>query len=183
MTNPGLQFVDVQSSQWSGTWEFRALLSGASGKQMPDNAGDRRDASSIPGLGRSPGGELAACSSILAWRIPWTEEPAAAAAAKSLQLCPTVHDPMDCSLPGSSVHGIFQARVLKWVDLAFSDRGAWWATIHRVTKHQTWLKWLVPTDTRPWGQGCQKILIVGHQEVSWIEEFGHRSPVICCKPG
>ena len=30
------------------------------------------------------------------------------------QLCPTVHDPMDCSLPGSLVHGIFQARVLEW---------------------------------------------------------------------
>ena len=31
------------------------------------------------------------------------------------QLCPTLHDPMDCSLPGSSAHGIFQARVLEWV--------------------------------------------------------------------
>ena len=31
------------------------------------------------------------------------------------QLCPTLRDPMDCSLPGSSVHGIFQARVLEWV--------------------------------------------------------------------
>ena len=30
------------------------------------------------------------------------------------QLCPTLGDPMDCSLPGSSVHGIFQARVLEW---------------------------------------------------------------------
>ena len=30
-------------------------------------------------------------------------------------------DPMDCSLPGSSVHGIFQARVLEWVAIAFSD--------------------------------------------------------------
>ena len=30
------------------------------------------------------------------------------------QLCPTLHDPVDCSLPGSSVHGIFQARVLEW---------------------------------------------------------------------
>ena len=33
------------------------------------------------------------------------------------QLCPTLSDPMDCSLPGSSVHGIFQARVLEWVPL------------------------------------------------------------------
>ena len=44
-----------------------------------------------------------------------------AAAAKSLQLCPTLHDPMDCSLPGSSVRGIFQARVLEWGAIAFSE--------------------------------------------------------------
>ena len=44
---------------------------------------------------------------------------AAAAAAKSLQSCPTLCDPMDCSLPGSSVHGIFQARVLEWGAIAF----------------------------------------------------------------
>ena len=37
-----------------------------------------------------------------------------------VQLCPTLSDPMDCSLPGSSIHGIFQARVLKWVAIAFS---------------------------------------------------------------
>ena len=37
------------------------------------------------------------------------------------QLCPTLSDPMDCSLPGSSVHGIFQARVLEWGAVAFSD--------------------------------------------------------------
>ena len=42
------------------------------------------------------------------------------AAAKSLQSCPTLCDPMDCSLPGSSVHEIFQARVLEWVAIAFS---------------------------------------------------------------
>ena len=42
------------------------------------------------------------------------------AAAKSLQSCPTLCDPMDYSLPGSSIHGIFQARVLEWVATAFS---------------------------------------------------------------
>ena len=36
------------------------------------------------------------------------------------QLCLTLRDPMDCTLPGSSVHGIFQARVLEWVAIAFS---------------------------------------------------------------
>ena len=35
------------------------------------------------------------------------------------QLCPTLRNPMDCSLPGSSVHGIFQARVLEWVAISF----------------------------------------------------------------
>ena len=36
------------------------------------------------------------------------------------QSCPTLCDPMDCSLPGSSANGIFQARVLEWVAIAFS---------------------------------------------------------------
>ena len=40
------------------------------------------------------------------------------------QSCPTVSNPMDCSLPGSSVHGIFQARVLEWGAIAFSDLNA-----------------------------------------------------------
>ena len=39
------------------------------------------------------------------------------------QSCPTLSDPMDCSLPGSSVHGIFQARVLEWGAIAFSTKG------------------------------------------------------------
>ena len=37
-----------------------------------------------------------------------------------VQLCLTLSDPMDCSLPGSSVHGSFQARVLEWVAISFS---------------------------------------------------------------
>ena len=43
-------------------------------------------------------------------------------AAKSLQSCLTLCDPVDCSLPGSSVHGIFQARVLEWGAIAL---GLW----------------------------------------------------------
>ena len=38
------------------------------------------------------------------------------------QSCPTLSDPMDCRPPGSCVHGIFQARVLEWVTIAFSPR-------------------------------------------------------------
>ena len=41
------------------------------------------------------------------------------------QSCPTLSDPMDCSPPGPSVHGIFQARVLEWVAIAFSKLTVW----------------------------------------------------------
>ena len=40
---------------------------------------------------------------------------------KVARSCPTLYDPMDCSLPGPSVHGIFQARVLEWGAIAFSS--------------------------------------------------------------
>ena len=48
---------------------------------------------------------------------------AAAAAAKSLQSCPTLCDPIDGSPPGSSVPGILQARTLEWVAISFSSAG------------------------------------------------------------
>ena len=46
---------------------------------------------------------------------------AAAAAAKSLQLCPTLCNPIDSSPPGSSVPGILQAGILEWVAISFSN--------------------------------------------------------------
>ena len=98
---------------------------------------------------------MATHSSILAWRVPGTEEPGglpsrgshrvrhdlrdlaavcnlfygflkklicfAATAAKSLQSCPTLCDPIDGSPPGSSVPGILQAKVLEWVAISFSN--------------------------------------------------------------
>ena len=48
---------------------------------------------------------------------------AAAVAAKSLQSCPTLCDPIDGSLPGSPVPGILQARTLEWVAVSFSNAG------------------------------------------------------------
>ena len=50
---------------------------------------------------------------------------AAAAAAKSLQSCPTLYDPIDGSPPGSPVPGILQARTLEWVAIFFSNAGKW----------------------------------------------------------
>ena len=55
-----------------------------------------------------------------------------AAAAKSLQSCLTRCDPMDCSLPGSFVHGILQARILEWVNISFS-RGS------SLPRNRTWV--------------------------------------------
>ena len=68
---------------WRGTLNFAVFEmniamgfpDGTVVKNSPANAGDSRDKISIPRLGRSPEEEMAAHSSILAWRIPWTEEP------------------------------------------------------------------------------------------------------------
>ena len=46
------------------------------------------------------------------------------------QSCPTLSNPMDCSPPGSSIHGIFQARVLEWGAIAFSACRAYTGRIH-----------------------------------------------------
>ena len=85
---------------------------------------------------------MATQSSVHAWEMPWTEEPGGLQSmesqksdmtecmltlcndtclcAKSLQLCPTLCNLMDCSPPGSYVHGILQARILEWVAISFS---------------------------------------------------------------
>ena len=55
----------------------------------------------------------------------WHAAAAAAAAAKSLQSCPTLCDPIDGSPPGSAVPGILQARTLEWVAISFSNACKW----------------------------------------------------------
>ena len=67
--------------------------------------------------------EMATHSSTLAWEIPGTEEPGGLQSQKSrtrLSNFTILCDPMDCSLPGSSIRGILQARVLEWVAISFS---------------------------------------------------------------
>ena len=61
------------------------------------------------------------CVGLKAANINLIEHTAAAAAAKSLQLCPTLCDPIDGSPPGSPVPGILQARTLEWVAMSFSN--------------------------------------------------------------
>ena len=52
--------------------------------------------------------------------------------------CPTLSDPMDCGPPRSSIHGIFQARVLEWGAIAFSDN-----TLHNISNN--WIKQEIKT--------------------------------------
>ena len=66
------------------------------------------------------------------------------------QLCPTLSDPMDCSPPGSSVHGIFQARVLEWGAIAFSSdyKGSppIYMVLHKFTRYDLAGNWLAPKE-------------------------------------
>ena len=93
------------------------------GQESTCNAGDP---GSIPGSGRSTGegiGYPLQYSGLekLQGGHKESDTTAAAAAAASLQSCPTLCNPVDGSPPGSPVPGILQARTLEWVAIAFSD--------------------------------------------------------------
>jgi len=72
---------------------------------------------------------------------------AAAAAAKSLQLCPTLCDPRDGSPPGSPIPGILQARTLEWVDILFSKAWKWKVKVKSLSR-----VWFLAT---PWTAAYQ----------------------------
>ena len=67
----------------------------------------------------------------------WVYSAAAAAAAKSLQSCPTLCDPIDGSPPGSPVPGILQARTLEWVAISFSSAWKWKVKVKSLSR--VWL--------------------------------------------
>ena len=72
---------------------------------------------------------------------------------EAAQSCPTPSDPMDCSLPGSSIHGIFQARTLEWVAIAFSNAWKWKAKVKPLSR-----VWLLAT---PWTAAYQALPSMG----------------------
>ena len=77
----------------------------------------RRQPTRLPRLWDSPGKNTGVgCHFLLQCMTVKSESEVA-------QSCPTLSNPMDCSLPGSSVHGIFRARVLEWGAIAFSLHG------------------------------------------------------------
>ena len=76
----------------------------------------------------------------------WICYAAAAAAAKLLQLCPTLCDPIDSNPPGSPVPGILQARTLKWVAISFSNARKWKVKVKSLSH--------VRLLATPWTKAC-----------------------------
>ena len=77
-----------------------------------------------------------------------------------VQSCLTLSNPMDCSLPGSSVHGIFQARVLEWGAIAFSDVPIYFMLLHTF--------YLYLLKRKNYGHCFQSVLIWGLVEDSLL---------------
>ena len=64
----------------------------------------------------------AECGSVGPWHLVGVRTEGSSESESGVaQLCPTLRNPMDCSLSGSSIHGIFQARLLEWGAIAFSE--------------------------------------------------------------
>ena len=90
----------------------------------------------------------------------------ATAAAKSLQSCPTLCDPIDSRPPGFPIPGILQARTLEWVAVSFSNAWKWKLKVKSLSRVSLWPHGLQPTGLlRPWdfpgkstGVGCHCLL-------------------------
>ena len=90
------------------------------------------------------------------WRQRWIKcfsHPATAMAAKSLQSCPTLCNPIDGSLPGSSIPRILQARTLEWVAISFSNAWKWKVKVKSLSP-----LWLFVT---PWTSAYQAFPSMG----------------------
>ena len=92
-----------------------------------------------------------------------------AAAAKSLQSCPTLCDPIDESPPGSPILGILQARTLKWVAISFSNAWKW-----KVKGKSLSRVWLLAT---PWTAAYQAPLSMGFSRQKYWSAVPSPSPV------
>ena len=92
----------------------------------------------------------------------------AAAAAKSLQSCPTLWDPIDGSPPGSPVPGILQARVLEWVAISFSNSWKWKVKVKLLSRFQ-----LLAT---PWTAAYQALPSIGFSRQEYWSGLPLHSP-------
>ena len=95
---------------------------------------------------------------------------AVAAAAKSLQSCPTLCDPIDGSPPGSAVPGILQARTLEWVAISFSNAWKWKVTVKSLSR-----VWLLAT---PWTAAHQAPPSMGFSRQEYWSAVPLPSPLL-----
>ena len=92
-------------------------------------------------------------------------------------------DPVDCSLPDSSVHGIFQGRILEWVTISFSERSSWSRNIHSFVGKaqgfsvQCYWYW-GPDDSLGGGGPCAQQGIDQHPDPYPLDRCLERSPSI-----
>ena len=87
------------------------------------------------------------------------------------QSCPTLSDLMDCSLPGSSIHGIFQARVLEWGAIAFSGEPFSWC-LFQVVSITVGLNSRTPSwCLESWKIGGKKPHTVSVRSLLWLEKI------------
>ena len=93
----------------------------------------------------------------------------AAAAAKSLQLCPTLCDPTESSPPGSAVPGILQARILEWVAISFSNASKWKGKLKSLSRDR-----LVAT---PWTSAYQDLPSMGFSRQEYWRGLPVPSPL------
>ena len=113
-----------------------------------------------------------ACSSVLSCKTsPFSihQSKAAAAAAKSLQLYPTLWDPIDGSPPGSPVPGILQARTLEWVAISFSNAWKWKVKVKLLSR--------VRLLATPWTAAYQAPLPMGFSRQEYWSGLPLPSPI------
>ena len=118
-------YLRGQKTKMAALWRFITVMRGQTDAKQPEEMKTELSSSSSAAasptqsrLGQSPASFPNFCS-LLPPEDQWEW-----VRVLVIQLCPALCDPMDCSLPGSSVHGIFQARVLQWGAIAFS-----WCTV------------------------------------------------------
>ena len=102
-------------------------------------------------------------------QAPLTFAAAAAAAAKSLQSCPTLCDPMDGSPPGSAVPGILQARTLEWVAISFSNAWKWKVKVKSLSR--------IRLSVTPWTAAYQAPLSMGFSRQEYWSGVPLPSPI------
>ena len=90
--------------------------------------------------------------------------------AKSLQSCPTLCDPTDCSLPGSPVPGSLQARTLEWVAISFSNACKWKVKVKSLSR--------VRLLAAPWTAACQAPLSMGFSRQEYWSGVPLPSPFV-----